>query len=166
MCSSDLNEITVTNYVDLVAPRIHPRVTPGNTGVGIAWAAAPGRSQAVDLDLYVWIPRDNAELYFAMPRSAHGKYFRDIRQSIPASGENWRALWEFVELEGDQLPPEIWINLYSGEGPVQGEVRVQHRGKEHRIAFAFPRISGNSGANRGTRASSPNWLRIDLTSLQ
>lgn len=159
------NHVIVTNVVDLPCDGILPRVASGNTGLGLIWTTAPGTSQRLDFDLYVHVPFDGTELSYRNPTSPHGRYFRDIRQATPQTGGDWRALWEFVELTGNQLPRELWINLYSGRGPAQGEVRVQYRGQEYRIAFAFPAVKGNEGRDFARRERSPQWLRIDLDSL-
>lgn len=159
------NVITVTNVVTLVRDTVLPSPATGNSLIGIIWSTAPGESQRIDLDLYVRVRRDGTELSFRNTNSLHGRYFRDVRQAQPLTGGNWHALWEAVELTGDGLPPEIWINLYSGRGPVQGEARVQHRGHEYRIAFTFPAVNGNGGGEANRRDRSEHWLRIDLTSI-
>jgi hypothetical protein len=56
----------------------------------------------------------------------------------------------------------MWINLYSGRGPAQGEVRVLRKGREHRIAFTFPAVNGNRGVDASRRERSEHWIRIDL----
>lgn len=160
------NIVTITNWVHVQTGEVMPRVTPGNSGVGIKWTQPPGEPHNVDLDLYVRVPGDGTELFFARTSSRFGRYFRDIRQSIPVTSGDWRALWEFVELDGDEMPQQIWINLYSGQGPVQGEVRIQHRGREHIIPFVFPAVRGNQGGNAGHREHDEHWLRIGLESLQ
>ena len=136
-----------------------------NTGIGIVWFVAPGESQRLDLDLYVWVPRDGVELFYRNPVSRSGRYFRDVRQASGSAQSEWRASYEFVELQGDQIPPEIWINVYAGKGPAQGELRVQHGGKEYRIAFLIPAVRGNEGNDRNGRSKNEHWLKIDLLPL-
>lgn len=87
-----------------------PTVASEDTGIGIVWQAEPGQSSQVDLDLYVQPSQGGPELFFDRTSSPHGRYHRDLRQSLPTSGGNWRSLWEFVELRGDQIPPVVWIN--------------------------------------------------------
>lgn len=145
-----------------------PTTAKGNTGLAIVWQTEPGQSSAVDLDLYVQPPAGGPELYFGCTRSPQGHYYRDIRQSLPIQDGNWQALWEFVELEGDQLPPVVWINLYSGRGPIQGQLRLQFRDQQFTRNFSLPPCSGDGGVSRAsqdTRAKLPQWVRLDLAAL-
>ena len=120
----------------------------------------------MDLDLHVRIPTDGVELSYLRTTSRHGRYHRDIRQSSPSVDGDWKALWEAVEMTpGVDLPSEVWINCYAGRGPCQGELRVLYRGREHRIAFTFPAVSGNGGADFNRRERSDRWLRINLQSI-
>lgn len=157
--------VTVTNELKVLRETEIPRVAAGNTGIGIVWFVAPGESQRLDLDLYVWVPRDGVELFYRNPVSRSGRYFRDVRQASGSAQSEWRASYEFVELQGDQIPPEIWINVYAGKGPAQGELRVQHGGKEYRIAFVIPAVRGNEGNDRNGRSKNEHWLKIDLLPL-
>ncbi len=150
---------------DLVRDKVLPRPAPGKALIGAVWGSAPGESREIDFDIYVRVPRDGVELSFQKTNSLSGHYFRDIRHSQPSTTGDWRAAWEAVELDGDELPPEMWINLYSGRGPAQGEVRVLRRGREYRIAFTFPAVRGNGGVDAYRRARSEHWLRIDLQSI-
>lgn len=150
-----------TNQVETIPQALMPRVDPGNTGIGIGWTSSP--RDRVDLDLYVHVPRDGGELSYKNPRTATGRYFRDITQSLQANDSNWRSLWEFVELDGDQLPREVWIHMYHGRGPVSGEVRIQHQGREHAIPFVFPAARRVVGLFGGRRHGSDRWIRVDLT---
>lgn len=154
------NVVVVTNVIAAVMPR----VAAGNTGIGIGWNAP--RGERVDLDLYVRSPRDGGELSYRNTRTATGRYFRDITQSLQTSDDNWRNLWEFVELQGDQLPNEVWVHLYHGRGPVAGQLRIQHRGREHAIPFAFPEVRRAGGWFGGNRTGDERWLRIDLGTLR
>jgi hypothetical protein len=155
------NVIWKTNVMAVVSNSVLPRVAPGNTGIGLVWAVANGGNGRTDLDLHVKAPRDEAELFFGHPLTASGRYLRDVLQAGGNQAGDWRASWEFVELHGDQLP-EVWINLYSGSGPVNGEVRVDYRGSLHRIAFVMPAVQGDGGADGSIRARSPRWLKLDL----
>jgi len=157
------NVIQVTNIVTLLNKSVLPRVAPGNTGIGLVWVVANGTTRRVDLDLHVRDPRDNAELFFGHTRTTNGHYLRDILQASAGAEGDWRTSWEFVELNGDQLP-EVWINIYSGSGPVNGEVRLEYRGSIHRIAFVMPAVQGDQGTDGYIREKSPRWLRIDLRS--
>jgi hypothetical protein len=154
------NSITVTNMVR--AASVLPRVGAGKVGIGIVWGPDPKSDAAVDLDLYVVVPRDNTELFYRNTTSAHGRYFRDIRQSQPGEGTDWQSMWEFVELDGDQVPSEIWINLFSGTGPVSGEVRVQQLGQDRVIPFSVPTGAGNYGANAARREQDFHWVKVRL----
>ncbi len=157
------NVIQVTNIVTLLNKSVLPRVAPGNTGIGLVWVVANGTTRRVDLDLHVRDPRDEAELFFGHTRTPSGHYLRDILQASAGAEGDWRTSWEFVELNGDQLP-EVWINIYSGSGPVNGEVRLEYRGSIHRIAFVMPAVQGDRGTDGAIREKSPRWLRIDLRS--
>ncbi len=146
------------------APRLDvqlPQVAPQNTGLGIVWVNDGTGSNPADLDLYV-LPSVGGELYFRRTISDAGRYYRDVRQSLPASGD-WRASWEFVELNGEALPKEVWVNLFAGRGPVEGELRLQYKGKIHTVGFAFPKVDGDASAGRDRRGTSPAWVRIPLT---
>lgn len=156
------NRVVRSNVVENTA--MMPRVATGNTGIGIGWTSP--RGERVDLDLYVRSPRDGGELNYKNTRTATGRYFRDITQSLQATDDNWRSLWEFVELQGDQLPGEVWIHLYHGRGPVSGEVRVQYRGREHAIPFTFPVVQRAGGLFGGSRHTDERWLRIDLGTVR
>jgi hypothetical protein len=154
------NSVTMTNVVREAS--LIPRVGPGKAGIAIVWGAGSKSNAPVDLDLYVFVPRDGTELFYRNTRSAHGRYYRDIRQSLPAQDADWKSMWEFVELEGDQMPPEIWINLFSGTGPVSGEVRIQHLGQERVIPFSVQAVAGNYGANVVGRERDPRWVKVRL----
>lgn len=146
------------------APRLDvrlPQVAPQNTGLGIVWVNDGSGSNPADLDLYV-LPSTGAELYFGRTTTDTGRYYRDVRQSLPASGD-WRASWEFVELTGETLPKEVWVNLFSGRGPVKGELRLQYKGKVHTVGFALPQADGDASAGKDRRTTSPAWVRIKLT---
>lgn len=156
------NVVVRSNVVDSAV--IMPRVASGNTGIGIGWTSP--RGERVDLDLYVRSPRDGGELSYRNTRTATGRYFRDITQSIQTTHDDWRSLWEFVELQGDQLPGEVWIHIYHGRGPVSGEVRVQYRGRDHAIPFTFPVVQRAGGLFGGSRHTDERWLRIDLGSVR
>ena len=156
------NVVTVTNYVTLVREMVLPALPPGNSRVAIVWYTAPGQSQHIDLDLYVWIPIDGVELSFQHPASPNGKYLRDIQQAHSMTGGEGGVLWEAVELNGDLLPRFVYINIFSGIGPTEGEVRVNFKGREYRIPFRFPVVAGNRGAGSLDRDHSEQWLRIDL----
>jgi hypothetical protein len=84
-----------------------------------------------------------------------------VRQARAEAGD-WQATWEFVELRGEQLPREVWVNLFTGSGPVQGELRLQHRGEIHRVRFTLPAVEGNRALGKHERAAHPQWLRLGL----
>ena len=157
---------SITNVVPQLPPAILPRVASGNTGIGIVWGIGSNERSAIDLDLYVWVPRDGTELSFHRPRSASGHYYRDIRQGTLSASGDWKSSWEFAELEGDQLPEAVWVNIFAGRGPVQGELRVQFKGAEHVMAFVFPAVTGRSGADSSRRETSDQWIKLDLRSLR
>jgi hypothetical protein len=150
--------------VDALARAELPPVPPGGLGLGIVWQVPPGRSGKVDLDLYVLPPAGGPELYFGNPLSSHGRHHRDVREAGAGDGE-WRATWEFVELADDAVPCEAWVNLFTGSGPVQGELRLQHRGQIHRVRFTLPAVEGNRALGKHERAAHPQWLRIGLEEL-
>ena len=156
---TETNVISITNIYPVLERSVLPSVADGNTGIGIVW------SGDVDLDLHLVGPRDGVELYFGNPNSKAGHYYRDIRRGTPSAANDWRASWEFIELYGDQIPAEAWLDLYSGRGPVQGELRIQYRGRIHRVAFTFPAVRGDGGADSLRRSRSEHWLRIDLQSV-
>ncbi|HMO66019.1 MAG TPA: hypothetical protein PKE47_12495, partial [Verrucomicrobiota bacterium] len=147
--------------VDALARAELPATPPGGIGLGIVWQVAPGRPGNVDLDLYVQPPGGGPELYFGNPLSPHGRHHRDVRQARTEAGD-WQATWEFVELADDAVPREAWINLFTGHGPVQGELRVQHRGRVERVRFTLPAVEGNRALGKNERAAHPQWLRIGL----
>jgi hypothetical protein len=161
----EVHVVTITNEIEVVRQTALPRVAQGNSGIGIVWSSGTRGAQGLDLDLYVWVPKDSTELFYGKTMSATGRYFRDVRQSAESASTDWRGTYEFVELQGDQLPPEVWINVFAGKGPAQGELRIQHQGREHRVAFAIPSVRGNGGRDRASRSTSEHWLRIDLRSV-
>lgn len=161
----EFHVVTITNEIEVLRQTPLPTVPRGNTGIGIVWSSGGSGAQGLDLDLYVWVPKDGVELFFSNTMSATGRYYRDVRQSGDGNARDWRGTYEFVELQGDQLPPEVWINVFAGNGPAQGELRIQHQGREHRVAFAVPAVRGNSGRDRASRTKSDRWLRIDLRSI-
>lgn len=155
----------VTNIVSAVERSVIPTAANGNTGFGLVWGEPNDGEQDVDLDLHVVAPHNGVELYFAVTNSTAGRFYRHIRHSTARSTGDWKTSWEFIELYGDQLPREAWINLYEGCGPVHGELRVQYHGQLHRIAFTFPAVKGDKGEDSRRRTKSEHWLRIDLQSL-
>ena len=161
----EIHVVTITNEIEVVRQTPIPQVSRGNTGIGIVWSADARTGQRLDLDLYVWVPKDGVELFYANTASTSGRYYRDVQQSGERDAADWRGTYEFVELQGDQLPPEVWINVFAGKGPAQGELRVQHQGREHRVAFAIPAVRGNGGRDGKSRSKSEHWLRIDLRSV-
>ena len=58
---------------------------------------------------------------------------------------------------------EIWINLYSGRGPIRGILRTCSNGREHDIAFELPAGLGDRSSEGSRRATSPQWVRIGLS---
>ena len=159
------NIVNETDMVYQAKDADFPQPASGKAVVGAFWWPAPGVSRELDFDIYVRVPRDRVELSYKNTNSPRGRFFRDIRHAQGVTNGDWRASWEAVELDGDDLPPEIWINLYSGRGPAQGEVRVLRRGREHRIAFTFPDVRGNGGVDAYRRERSEHWLRIELQSI-
>jgi hypothetical protein len=160
---TQLNVITVTNEVVAIRETMLPPTRPKNTRIGLVWGNPKGSSQRIDLDLHVQVPADGDELSFLHQRTPHGRYFRDVREaSNDRTVGDWATSWEAVELDGDQLPPEVWVHIYSGRGPCHGEVRVLHKGVEQRVAFAFPAVAGDGNASRLRRERSDRWMRIDL----
>lgn len=160
---TETNIITVTNEVVAIRDTVLPPTRPKNTRIGLVWVNPKGSSQRIDLDLHVEVPADRDELSFQHQRTLHGRYFRDVREaSNERTGGDWATSWEAVELDGDQLPREVWIHIYSGRGPCQGEVRVLHKGVEQRAAFTFPAVVGDGTASNLRRERSDRWVRIDL----
>ena len=153
---------THTKIVEPLKVPDFPKPPPGKVVVGAVWWPSRGESMNVDFDIYVRVPRDRVELSFQRTNSPSGRYFRDIRHAQGTTTGDWKASWEAVELDGDELPSEMWINLYSGRGPAQGELRVLRKGREHRIAFTFPAVNGNRGVDASRRERSEHWIRIDL----
>jgi hypothetical protein len=157
------NIVTVTNEVVAIRDTILPPTRPKNTRIGLIWLKQKGSSQQIDLDLHVEVPADRDELSFQHQRTPRGRYFRDVREaSNERKGGDWATSWEAVELDGDQLPREVWIHIYSGQGPCQGEVRVLYRGVEQRAAFTFPAVVGDGNASNSRRERSDRWVRMDL----
>jgi hypothetical protein len=152
--------------VPTTEPMALPTVASGDTGIGIVWEGAPGQSSRIDLDLYVQPPNGGPELFFGFTNSAYGHFYRDMRQSMMANSGDWQSLWEFVELRGDQLPQSIWINFYSGTGSVDGEVRVQHRGRVFSRPFTVAAREGSRGRYVGSRASDPAWVQVQLAKFE
>jgi len=161
----EVHIVTITNEIAVVRQTPLPQVARGNTGIGIVWSSSTRGADGLDLDLYVWVPKDSTELFYGNTVSTTGRYFRDVRQSAENTSADWRGTYEFVELQGEQLPPEVWINVFAGKGPAQGELRIQHQGREHRVAFAIPTVRGNGGRDRASRSKSEHWLRIELRSV-
>lgn len=139
-----------------------PSPPPGKTGLAIIWEPGPGAGGRVDLDLHVQPPGGGPEIYFGRPISPFGRLFRDVLQSLPAANGPWRSSWEYVELEGDALPNEVWINLYSGRGPVQGILRTHDKGRELNIRFEFPEVLGDWAQRGRERETSSQWKRVNL----
>ena len=161
----EVHIVTITNEIAVVRQTPLPKVARGNTGIGIVWSSSTRGADGLDLDLYVWVPKDSTELFYGNTVSTTGRYFRDVRQSAENTSADWRGTYEFVELQGEQLPPEVWINVFAGKGPAQGELRIQHQGREHRVAFAIPTVRGSGGRDRASRSKSEHWLRIELRSV-
>ena len=158
---------TVTNWVEEVrrAPSPWPAVPLGKTGIGVLWTTPPGESRFVDVDLHVPIQKEGVELSWKNRTAKTGRYFRDIQKSEPNPSGDWKNSWEFVELDGTQLPDAIYLNRYAGSAAVTGEVRIEHNGRIQVIAFVLPAGPGNKGGDTTRRDRSPQWLRIDLRSL-
>ncbi len=158
---------TVTNWVEEVrrVPSPWPAVPRGKIGIGVLWNTPPGESRAVDIDLHVPVPKDGVELSWNNKKSPSGRYYRDIQKSEPNPSPDWQNLWEFVELDGTQLPEAIYLNRYAGSAAVTGEVRIEYNGRVNVIAFVMPSAPGNHGADTQRRDRSPQWLRIDLRSV-
>lgn len=163
------NEVTriVTNWVEEVrrAPSPWPAVPPGKTGFGVLWTTPVGESRAVDIDLHLPVPKDGVELSWKNKISPSGRYYRDIQKSDPNLSPDWKNSWEYVELEGLQLPEAIYLNRYAGSSAVTGEVRIEHNGRVQVIAFVMPSVSGNRGADANRRERTPQWLRVDLRAV-
>lgn len=158
---------TVTNWVEEVrrAPSPWPAVPLGKTGIGVLWTTPPGESRFVDVDLHVPVSKEGVELSWKNRTCKTGRYFRDIQKSDPNPSPDWKNSWEFVELDGAQLPEAIYLNRYAGSAAVTGEVRIEHNGRVQVIAFVLPAGPGNHGGDATRRDRSPQWLRIDLRSL-
>jgi len=139
-----------------------PQLPPENSGFGIVWSSNRAGASDVDLDLYVQPPVGGPELFFGKTESAYGRYYRDIRHAQAAAGD-WRQQWEFVEIRGEVLPQEVWINLYAGHGPVQGEFRLQHRGTSYSTPFSLPAVDGDLGSGRSQRANRRAWVKIQVS---
>lgn len=163
------NKVTriVTNWVEEVrrAPSPWPAVPHGKTGFGVLWTTPVGESRAVDIDLHVPVPKDGVELSWKHTNSPSGRYYRDIQKSEPNPSPDWKNSWEYVELDGLQLPEAIYLNRYAGSAAVTGEVRIEHNGRVQVIAFVMPSASGNRGAAPDRRERAPQWLRIELRSV-
>jgi len=158
---------TVTNWVEEVrrAPSPWPAVPVGKTGIGVLWTTPPGESRFVDVDLHVPILTEGVELSWKNRTCKTGRYFRDIQKSEPNLSPDWKNSWEYVELDGAQLPEAIHLNRYAGSAAVTGEVRIEHNGRIQVIGFVLPAGPGNHGGDVLRRDRSPQWLRIDLRSL-
>jgi hypothetical protein len=158
---------TVTNWVEEVrrAPSPWPAVPLGKTGIGVLWTTPPGESRFVDVDLYVPVPKEGVELSWKNRICKSGRYFRDIQKSETNPSPDWKNSWEFVELDGAQLPEAIYLNRYAGRAAVTGEVRIEHNGRIQAIAFVLPAGAGNHGGDVHRRDRSPQWLCIDLRSV-
>jgi hypothetical protein len=158
---------TVTNWVEEVrrAPSPWPAVPLGKTGIGVLWTTPSGESRFVDVDLHVPVSKEGVELSWKNRSCKSGRYFRDIQKSDPNPSPDWKNSWEFVELDGAQLPEAIYLNRYAGSAAVTGEVRIEYNGRVQVIAFVLPAGPGNKGGDTTRRDRSPQWLRIDLRSL-
>ena len=158
---------TVTNWLEEVrrAPSPWPAVPLGKTGIGVLWTTPPAESRFVDVDLHVPVSTEGVELSWKNRTCKTGRYFRDIQKSDPNPSPDWKNSWEFVELDGTQLPEAIYLNRYAGSAAVTGEVRIEYNGRVQVIAFVLPAGPGNKGGDTTRRDRSPQWLRIDLRSL-
>ncbi len=156
------NIVVKTNVVFTAGDNLLPLPRTGKTLIGCIWLSPSGVSHRIDLDLHVRVPLDGTELCFYRTNSSHGRYFRDVRESKPIIDGDMATSWEAVELDDDQLPSEAWIDMYSGRGPCQGEMRVIYKSKEYRIAFTFPAVRGDEGSDGSRRERSEHWMRIDL----
>ncbi len=157
--------IAAQNPSSQVAVQALPAVAAGDTGIGIVWRGEPGQPVPVDLDLYVQPPNGGPELFFNCTDSIAGHFYRDLRQPMAGDSGKWQSVWEFVELRGGQLPPAVWINLYSGFGPVHGEVRLQYRGRTYARAFKFGATGGSRGAAPNGRSNDAGWVRVSISDL-
>lgn len=134
------------------------RAPEASSVISVAW------SQDLDLDLYVWTSPTATPLYFENTKNNSGIYVHDYQQS--PGGD-----FETVVLNN---PPEdiqslrVALNFYRGNAtePVVGKVFIRHRGVTTFGTFAIPARTGNQGADRDNRASSPYWAEIKVDQLK
>jgi hypothetical protein len=123
-------------------------------GVGIRWEAP------VDLDLWVR-PRPGAkELSYRTRTTDDGKYFHDFHK-----GGGGVLDYEYCEIASDVDPKQIecWINWYNGSAPsVSGVVAIYYRGQTFHRPFTVRASKGNRGRDARDRASSSQWLKINV----
>jgi hypothetical protein len=154
---------TATNAVIFPTPAysaIGPvRSGPDNRLVGLAvglmWHAN------ADIDLYLRPSPTSAELCFFRIQSPEGRYVHDFRHA------NSRADYEWIELWDNANPNQVeaWVNYFAGSGRVSGTVCVYYQGRTHLGSFSLAATQGNHGGDPGHRASSPYWVKLDLSAI-
>ena len=131
-----------------------PTTTVGPLKIGIRWQGA------LDLDLYARPQRDAETLYFRHTRSPEGYYFKDHR----SSPEREYEFIEFVE-SVDVTQLQAFVNFYEGRMPggVEGEVRVEFKGRIYPARFVLRADRGNQGrAGDGQEAA---WTTLDIPTI-
>ena len=141
-----------------------PRVAAGNVALAILWKPGRGLWENSDVDLYVQ-PGTGPELSFRLTETDAGKYHRDVIRLPADVGGPWKSTWEFVELSGDSLPVSVWLNLFSGRGPVSGHLRLEWRGKLYAAPFRIEASEGDGSKHSESRNGRPEWVQVDLADV-
>lgn len=124
----------------------------GRIRVGVKWSK--------DCDVDLWILRGGLWCSFAKPQPEEGvRYFKDLRR-----GGNGLEMIEYDLASLEELE-ECYLNLWSGTGPVTGEVVLMIDQTRYMGQFTIPASSGNRGVDMPDRAGSPFWTKLDLQHL-
>lgn len=159
---------------------ISPRMLPGpavlddyfrdlpheKTAIALIWNNLDGGPQDIDLDLRLTDrTRPAEEISYTNMTTSWGKLFRDVQRVTPGTDVD-QSQWEYLEIAHDRLPDlEAYINTYRGVGRVSCTIRVSWRGQVRNKTIEITDLRGDSAHDQATRATSPSWKRIDLTSL-
>lgn len=107
--------------------------------IGISWQCA-----SCDLDVYARPMPDAPVLYFGQTVTAHGRYWKDYRNS-PQPTNGFETIGFDVPLDLRTLV--IAVNFYEGEAPqgVSGEIRVSVNEHTYAVPFHITATRGNRG---------------------
>lgn len=132
--------------------------------IGISWQCT-----LCDLDVYARPMPDAPVLYFGRTVTAHGRYWKDYRNS-PQPTNGYETIGFDVPLDLRTLA--IAVNFFEGEAPqgVSGEIRISVNDSTFAAPFHIPATRGNRGEGIGEifktgKASGDHSVIIDPLSI-